>query len=140
MRKLLPFVLVAVLLPAGLAAQKGAPVKNAPAKVLTAKDMPVQQAQAQSIALTQVRAALAGGKLGAWTSRARGAISASTLTVTGAVWRAKDAKDPAGGEPTPVWFVGVTAPNARGHVRVEIDAHTGAIIGIVSDTLGWSMK
>jgi hypothetical protein len=134
MRKLFAIVLAAVLFPAGLAAQK--PVTTAPAKV-TVKDMPIQQAQAQTAALAQVRAALAAGKLGAWRSRSAGGISASTLTVAGAVWRAKDAKDPASG----YWFVGVTAPNAKGHVRVEIDAHTGAVVGaLMIDTLGWSMS
>ncbi|HEX9109193.1 MAG TPA: hypothetical protein VF832_18225, partial [Longimicrobiales bacterium] len=96
--------------------------------------MPVQQAQAQTIALAHVRAALAAGKLSAWTGRS--AVRSSSLGVAGAAWRAKDAKDPASG----FWFVGVTAPNARGHVRVELDAHTGAVIGVVIDTLSWSMK
>ena len=136
MRKLLLAVAAVLVLPVALSAQKVPPVKNAPPKVLTVNDMPVQQAQAQTIALTEVRTQLAAGKLGPWASRSASGIRASTLTVAGAVWRAKDAKDPASG----YWFVGVAAPNAKGHVRVELDAHTGAVIGVVIDTLGWSMK
>jgi len=136
MRKLLLALAAALVLPAALSAQKAPLVKNAPTRVLTVKDMPVQQAQAQTIALAEVRARLAAGKLGPWVSRSAGGIRASTLSVAGAAWSAKDAKDPASG----YWFVGVTAPNARGHVRVELDAHTGAVIGVVTDTIGWSMK
>ncbi len=136
MRRFFGIVLAAVLLPAALAAQKVPPVKNAPAKALDVRDMPVQQAQAEAIALAHVRTSLAAGKLSAWNSRATGGIRASTLNVAGAAFREKDAKDPASG----YWFVGVTAPNAKGHVRVEIDAHTGAVIGVVIDTLSWSMS
>ncbi len=135
MRRLFPIVLAALLLPAAVAAQKVPPVKSAPAQVLSVKDMPVQQAQAQTIALAAIRAQLAAGKLSAWNSSAAGGIRASALNVNGAGWRAKDAKDPASG----YWFVGVAAPNAKGYMRVEIDAHTGAVIGVVKDTGSWSM-
>ncbi len=108
MRKLFAVVLAAVLLPAALSAQKVPPVKNAPVDV---KAMPVQQAQAQTTAVAQVRAALTAGKLSTW--RSTGAIRASTVTAAGALF------NPTGGKNgTPVWVVGVKAPNAKGHVRV----------------------
>ncbi len=133
MRKPLAVVLALVLLPAALSAQKVPPVKNAPAQVMDVKGAPVQQAQAQTAAVAQVRTALAAGKLSAWRSTG-GAIRASTVTAAGALF------NPTGGKNgTPVWVVGVKAPNAKGHVRVTIDAKTGAMVGggMVMDTLDW---
>ncbi len=128
MQKLLPVVLAAMLLPAALAAQKVPPVKSAP-QVMDVKGAPVQQAQAQTVAVAQVRAALAAGKLSAWGT----AIRAPSVTAAGAVF-----KPTGGNNGTPVWVVGVKAPNARGHVRVTVDARTGAAIGgMVMDTLDW---
>ncbi len=135
MRKSFAVVLVAVLLPAALTAQKVPPVKNAPAQVMDVKGAPVQQAQAQTAALAQVRGALAAGKLSGWRSTG-GAIRASTLSAAGAVFKATG-----GPKGTPVWVVGVKAPNAKGHVRVTIDAKTGAAMGgLVADTLDWGSK
>ncbi len=132
MRKAFAVALAAVLLPAALSAQKVPPVKNAPAQVLDVKAMPVQQAQAQTAAVAQVRTALAAGKLTAWRSTG-GAIRGSTVAAAGALF------NPTGGKNgTPVWVVGVKAPNAKGHVRVTIDAKTGAAVGgLVMDTLDW---
>ncbi len=139
MRKLFAVALVGVLLPAALAAQKVPPVKNAPGQVMDVKGQvmdvkgaPVQQAQAQAAALAQVRTALAAGKLTSWRSTG-GAIRGSSVTAAGAVFK------PTGGpNGTPVWLVGVKAPNAKGHVRVAIDAKTGAAVGgLVADTLDW---
>ncbi len=135
MGKVLPVVLAAVLLPVGAAAQKVPPVRNAPTQVMDVKAAPVQQAQATAAAVTQVRAALTAGKLSAWRGTG-GAIRPSTVTAAGALF------NPTGGKNgTPVWVVGVTAPNAKGYVRVTIDAKTGAAVGgLVADTLDWGSK
>ncbi len=133
MRKLFAVVVAAVLLPAALSAQKVPPVKNAPARVMDVKGAPVQQAQAQTAAVAQVRAALTAGKLKAWGGGQGGGLRPSTVTAAGALF------NPTGGKNgTPVWVVGVKAPNAKGHVRVTIDAKTGLPVGgLVMDTLDW---
>ncbi len=135
MCKLFPIVLAAVLLPGGAAAQKVPPVNTTPAQVMDVKGAPIQQAQATAAAVAQVRAAVTAGKLGSW-RRTGGAIRPSTVTAAGALF------NPTGGKNgTPVWVVGVTAPNAKGHVRVTIDAKTGAAVGgMVADTLDWGDK
>ncbi len=160
MRKWVPLVLTIALVPAlatTLSAQSTGPSEDRLPKAART----ITEAQARSTALAHVRAALAAGKLKAWGGGTGGGIRASTLTVAGAVWRAKDAKAPAGGGgptlpsgaerakdakdpasgdlvPGSRWFVGVTAPNAQGHVRVELDARTGAVIDAkVIEAAGW---
>jgi len=139
MRKWVPLLLAVALLPvcaAPVSAQSTGPGegRNRAARVMDAKDMPVQQAQAEVAALAEVRNGLAAGKLSAWSARSGGTLRTSALVVAGSQFRQTDAKDA-----TPVWRVGVTAPNATGFVRVEINARTGkAINGLMVQSGSWS--
>jgi len=136
MRVSLAVVLAAVLLPAGLAAQKVPPVKNAPARVMELKDAPVQQAQATNAALVAVRAQLQRGALAhTWPIKSGGAIAPASVKGAGALF------NPTGGKNgTPVWVVGVTSPNGKGTVRVFVNAMTGAVVpGAQSASFSWGM-
>jgi hypothetical protein len=137
MRKLLPVVLAVVLLPVGVAAQK-APVKNAPARVMDAKDPAASQAQATAAAVQAVRGQLQQGLLRNWPARSDGggAIPPASVTVAGALFNPTGGKDGA-----PVWVVGVSSPNGKGTVRVLVNARTGAVVpaGSESASFSWGM-
>ena len=126
MRKLFAFLLAVLLLPAALAAQKVPPVKNAPAAALTAKDIPIQQAQALATAVQAVRAELQKGTFAhTWPvkSGARGPIPPASVKGAGALF------NPTGGkEGKPIWVVGVSSPIGQGAMRVLVDARTGAVV------------
>ncbi len=128
MRKQVALILAAVLVPVALSAQKVPPVREAVKAAPT-----ITQAQAQTAALAQVRTGLAAGKLNAWGGGQGGGIRPASITAAGALF------NPTGGKNgTPIWIVGVKAPSAKGHVRVTIDAKTGAAVGgLVMDTLDW---
>ncbi len=132
MRKLFAVVLAAVVVPGALAAQKVPPVKNAP----VARSGVITLSQAQSAAVARVRSDLAAGKLNAWGGGQGGGIRPASVVAAGALF------NPTGGKNgTPIWVVGVKAPNAKGYVRVTIDAKTGAAVGgLVADTLDWGSK
>ncbi len=137
MRKLFVVVLAAVLAPAGLAAQKVPPVKNAPAQVMDVKGMPVQQAQATAAALQAVRGELQKGTFAhTWPVKSDGTgggIPPASVKSAGALF------NPTGGKNgTPVWVVGVTSPNGQGTLRVLVDARTGAVVpGAQAASFSW---
>ncbi len=133
MRQLLPLVFLTVLVPAGLAAQKVPPVKNAPAQVqdvkgqvMDVKGMPVQQAQAINAAIQAVRGELGKGTFAhTWPikSDGGGSIPPASVKSAGALF------NPTGGKNgTPVWVVGVNSANGKGTLRVVVDARTGAVV------------
>jgi hypothetical protein len=133
MRKWLPLVVAAVLLPAGAAAQKNPPrapdVKQAPVKIT--------QAQAVSAALGQVHNDLEKGLLKNWkTERSGGGgtttIPASSLAAAGALFNPTNGKDW-----TPIYVVGISSPNAKGHVRVIVDAATGTVLASAVSSWEW---
>ncbi len=99
MRSLLGAVFVALLIPAAVAAQKPA--------LMTAD-------QARTAALARVRSELGAGKLKAW-----GQIQPAGLQA-----RADQVDDIY----KHLFVVAVTAPNARGHVRVVVNRSTGAVV------------
>ncbi len=135
MRRLLPIVLAVVLLPVGAAAQKVPPVAPK-APVVKAAPVQISEAQARATAVKQVQGALAAGKLKAWGGGQGGGIRPTSVTAAGALF------NPTGGKNgTPIYVVGVKAPNAKGHVRVTIDARTGLPVGgLVADTLDWGSR
>lgn len=135
MRKWLPLVVATLLLPAGAAAQRNptraADVKQAPVRIT--------QTQAESAALGQVRNDLVKGLLKSWeTAPARSdgggarTITASSVAVAGALFNPTNGKDW-----TPVYVVGISSPNAKGHVRVIVDAATGAVLGSAVSSWDW---
>ena len=138
MRKLLPLVLAAVLLPFGAAAQKVPAVKNAPIRVLGVKDVPVSQAQATAAAVQAVRGQLQQGLLKNWPAKSDGggAIPPASVTGAGALFNPTGGKDGA-----PVWVVGVSSANGKGTVRVLVNARTGAVVpaGGESASFSWGM-
>ncbi|HEX9109194.1 MAG TPA: hypothetical protein VF832_18230 [Longimicrobiales bacterium] len=123
MRKLNGMVLLALLLPAALAAQRvGAPGEQVGRKVpvfLTAE-------QAQSAAVQAVRGALQKGTLlHTWPMRSDGggAIPPVSVKSAGALFNPTGGKDGTG-----AYVVGIASPNAKGHVRVVVDGRSGAIL------------
>ncbi len=104
MRKLLGAVLTLLLIPVAVAAQK--PVS------ITAD-------QARTAALARVRSDLAAGTLKAWGDEGGRPIRPATLAA-----RADQVDD----IHKHLYVVAVTAPNARGHVRVVMNRSTGAVL------------
>ncbi len=147
MRLLFPVILAAVLLPAGAAAQKVPPVKNAPAQVqdvkgqvMDVKGMPVQQAQAINAAVQAVRAELGKGTFAhTWPVKSDGTgggtIPPASVKGAGALF------NPTGGKNgTPVWVVGVNSANGKGTLRVVVDARTGAVVpGAQVASFSWGL-
>ncbi len=119
MRSPFALVLAALLLPVALSAQKVPPVK-------------VSLDQARSAALTQVRGDLAAGKLNAWGGGQGGGIKGANLKAAGALF------NPTGGKS--VYVLGVTAPNTSGHVRVIVDAATGAVLDTKVSAFQWGVS
>ena len=122
MRKLLGVVLVALLLPAALAAQSDTPgeTRAAPKKI----PRMITSDAARSAALVRVRADLAAGKLRAWGDPhviPAGAVSAGETR-----FLKKGGKD--GG---PVYLVFATAAKGKGQVRVALNAESGAILNVM---------
>ncbi len=124
MRELLGAVLVALLLPAALAAQER-PLAPGETRMAPKKGPPwIPSDVAVSTALTRVRTDLAAGKLSAWGDPhviPAGAVSAGETR-----FLKKGGKD--GG---PVYLVFVTAPKGKGQVRVAVNATNGAILNVI---------
>ncbi len=123
MRKLLGAVLVALLMPTAVAAQK--PVTPGETRMAPKKGPPwIPSDVAANTALTRVRTDLAAGKLSAWgdphVSPAASVSAADTRALK------KGGRD--GG---PIYLVFVTAPKGKGQVRVAVNAETGAIINVI---------
>ncbi len=128
MRKLLGAVLVALLIPGALAAQKVPPVKNAP----VAQPAVITLSQAQTTALARVRGDLGPQRLNGGYPFGKG-TQPSALKSAGALF------NPTGGK-NGIYVVGVTAPNATGHVRVLVDAKTGAVISTKVSSFQWGVN
>ena len=128
MRKLLGAVLVALLLPAALAAQKPSipgETRMAPKKI----PRMITSDEAKNAALVRVRTDLAAGKLNAWGDphvMPVGSISAGETR-----FLKKGGKD--GG---PVYLVFASAPKGKGQVRVALNAESGAILNVIHKS--WS--
>ncbi len=113
-----------LLLPAAVAAQRhpsdlGA-IKQAPPSLLL-KD------QAVATALAKVRNDLVNDQLSTWGAVR---IRPSTIAATATLFNATSGRGP-------VYVVAVTAPNARGHVRVVVNAGTGEVMSTQLTTWDW---
>ncbi len=133
MRKVLGAVLVALLIPAALAAQK--PATPGETRMATKKGSPKMPSDlAASSALTRVRSDLAAGKLNAWGGGQGGGIRPTDVTVARTLYVANGGKD--GG---PVYLVFTNAAKRKGQVRVALNAETGAILNVIhKDWAGFS--
>ncbi len=124
MRKLLGAVLVALLVPAAVAAQERplgpGSTRMAPKKI----PRMITQDEARNTALSRVRTDLAAGKLSAWGDPH--VISAGSVSAGETRFLKKGGKD---GEP--VYLVFASAPKGKGQVRVALNAETGAILGVM---------
>ncbi len=131
MRKLLGAVLVALLIPAAVAAQK--PVTPGETRMAPKKIPRVLTTdEARSAALTRVQTDLAAGKLSAWGDPH--VISAGSVSAGETRFLKKGGKD--GG---PVYLVFASAPKGKGQVRVALNAETGAILNVIhKDWAGFS--
>ncbi len=124
MRKLYALVLSALLLPAGAAAQDTpSGERQRPA---------VTEQQARTVAVARVRGDLAAGKLNTWGTGTGGGIRSARVTAAGALF------NPTGGK-NGLYVVGVTAPGARGHVRVLVDAQSGAVLDTKVSSWSWGV-
>ncbi len=123
MRKLLGAVLVALLIPAAVAAQKPSipgETRMAPKKiprVLTSDE-------AKNAALTRVRTELAAGKLSAWGDPH--VIQVGSVSAGETRFLKKGGKD--GG---PIYLVFASAAKGKGQVRVALNAESGAILNVI---------
>lgn len=139
MRKLLCAVLVALLAPAALAAQ-GPPTTPGSTRAKTAQpgdDRPALTAdQAKSGAIARVRSDLAAGRLNGGypfgKQNASATIRPDNILATGVLF------NPTGGK-NGIYVVGVTAPGSPGHVRVLIDAKTGAVLDSKVGSFQWGV-
>ncbi len=130
MRTLLPLVVAAVLLPMGVSAQRNPRDLGAIRAAPPAK--PVSQQQATETALAKVRGDVARGELKAWGAGTGGGL------MPGAVAAPHTLFNPTGGHSgNGVYVVEVTAGGARGHVRVVVDARTGAVVSTRLTTWDW---
>ena len=122
MRKLLGAVLIALLVPAAVAAQSDTPgeTRMAPKKIprLLTSDA------ARNAALVRVRTDLAAGKLRAWGDPH--VIPVGSVSAGETRFLKKGGKD--GG---PVYLVFARAPKGKGQVRVALNAESGAILGVI---------
>ncbi len=123
MRKLLGAVLVALLVPAAVAAQK--PVTPGSTQ-MAPKKIPrmITQDEARTNALTRVRTDLAAGKLSGWGDPH--VIQVGSVSAGETRFLKKGGKD--GG---PVYLVFASAPKGKGQVRVALNAETGAILSVL---------
>lgn len=123
MRKLLGAVLVALLIPTAVAAQK--PVTPGSTR-MAPKKIPrmITQDEARTNALTRVRADLAAGKLSAWGDPH--VIPAGSVSAGETRFLKKGGKD---GDP--VYLVFASAAKGKGQVRVALNAETGAILNVI---------
>ncbi len=125
MRKLLGAVLVALLIPAAVAAQR--PATPGETRMAPKKGPPwIPSDVAASTALTRVRSDLAAGKLSAWGGGQGGGLRPTDVTVARTLLVPKGGKD--GG---PVYLVFASAAKGKGQVRVALNAQTGAILNVV---------
>ncbi len=124
MRKVLPLVFVAAMLPVGVAANRG-PGAVVPQRANAVPFQPtgerkIPEAQAKSSAVERVRGDLDAGKLGAWGDpHVRGNLAATRTLF-----------NPTGGKSGGAIYVVMVGggPQAKGQVRVVVDAATGAIV------------
>ncbi len=114
-------VIVAALLPAGLAAQVPPQpvVKQAPVAVTG-----ITQQQAIATALTRARAQVSRGVFSGWPATLAPALTVASNPPAVAVW-------------DDVVVVGVTAPGMSGHIRVVLNRSTGAVLGSQATTWVW---
>ncbi len=120
MRKLHGAVLVALLIPAALAAQKpatkGEEVGRKVPVFITAD-------QARTTALARVRSELTAGKLKGW-GQIRPANLQARANQVDDIYKSGQVDDIY----KHLYVVAVTAPNTRGHVRVVVNRTTGAVV------------
>ncbi len=125
MHKLLGAVLVALLIPAAVAAQK--PVTPGETRMAPKKGPPwIPSDVAAQNALTRVRSDLGAGKLSAWGGGQGGGLRPTDVTVARTLAVANGGKD--GG---PVYLVFTNAARGKGQVRVALNAQTGAVINVI---------
>lgn len=131
MRSSFLLVLGGMLLPAAGAAQ--IPPAPAPATKEAPRTLAgSRQEQAVATALAKVRSDLVSDHLLTWGGGTGGGIKPSTLAVAGALF------NPTGGiSRTGVYVVAVTAPNAKGHVRVVINGSTGEVLSTRLASWDW---
>ncbi len=122
MRKLHALVLIALLLPIGAAAQDTPSGER--------KRPTVTEQQARTAAVARVRGDLSAGKLNTWGMGTGGGIRPANVTAAGALF------NPTGGK-NGIYVVGVTAPGAKGHVRVLVDAKSGAVLDTKVGSWSW---
>ncbi len=123
MRKLLGAVLVALLVPTVMAAQKPSvpgETRMAPKKI----PRMLTSDEAKNAALTRVRTDLAAGKLSAWGDPH--VIQAGSVSAGETRFLKKGGKD--GG---PVYLVFASAARGKGQVRVALNAETGAVLNVI---------
>lgn len=141
MRRLFGVVAVALLLPAGLSAQKPGATGQVGARDCPAcapgeqlgRKVPVfiTADQAKSAALARVKSDLAAGTLKAWGDEGGRTIrAAATLQVKAD--QVDDIHRLDG-----LYVVAVTSPNARGHVRVVVNRRTGAVVSSKLTSWDW---
>ncbi len=128
MRTVWAGMLVALLLPAAAVAQKpGEPGAEVGRKVPVFR---VSKDAAINTAVARVRSDLAAGKLSAWGGGQGGGIRPTAVAVkSGQVATAEGN-----------YVVGVTAPNAPGHVRVVVNGQTGAVVSAQIASWDWGMS
>lgn len=123
MRKLLGAVLVALLIPAALAAQ--IPPTPGETRMAPKKGPPwIPSDVAASTALTRVRTDLAAGKLAAWGDPH--VVPPASVAVTRTLAVPKGGKDGA-----PIYLVFASAAKGKGQVRVALNAQTGAVLSVM---------
>ncbi len=122
MQKLFAVMLAVVLLPLGAAAQDTPSGER--------KQPTVTEQQARTAAVTRVRGDLAAGKLNAWGGGQGGGIRPANVAAAGALF------NPTGGK-NGIYVVGVTASGAQGHVRVLVDAKSGAVLATQVGSWDW---
>ncbi len=141
MRRLLAPLFAIVLLPAGLAAQRTPPDPGAPqrpADLGAIKQAPpltkrISQHEAVTVSLGRVRSDLADHSLSAWSTARGGAVRPASVVSAGALF------NPTGGHEG-VYVVGVRAAEAKGHVRVVVDAVTGQVLSTRVGTWEWGVS
>ncbi len=135
MRKLLGAVLVALLIPAALAAQKPATKGE---DVGWKVPVFITADQARTAALARVKPDLAAGTLKAWGTEGGGSIRPTTLQARANqvddIYKSNEQVDDIYKN---VIVVAVTSPNAKGHVRVVVNKQTGAVLSAKLSSWDW---
>ncbi len=135
MRKLLGAVLVALLIPAAVAAQEPPPKGEA-----VGRKVPVfiTADQARTTALARVKSDLAAGKLKAWGDGSGTGIRPTDLRAKADqvddIYKSNEQVDDIYKS---IYVVAVTSPNARGHVRVVVNRQTGAVLSAKLSSWDW---